>query len=553
MRHIFQFLFITFLASSVSAQEEQRDFDASVDLRAHPKLVVGVVVDQMRYDYLTRFWDRFGEDGFRRLVSEGFNFRNNHFNYIPTYTGPGHASVYTGSAPQTHGIISNNWFNKFETQEVYCVGDPSVEPVGTDSEAGEMSPHRLLTTTVADENRLHTQLKGKTIGVALKDRGSILPAGHTANAAYWFHGADEGKWITSSFYMEDLPSWVKDFNSSRKVESYMKPWETLEDLATYSESGPDINTYEGGFRGKENTGFPYDLPALQAQNNGYDILKTTPFGNSLTKDFAIAAIDGEDLGQDDYTDFLTVSFSSTDYIGHNFGVNSKEIQDAYLRLDQDIADLLKALDQKVGKGNYTLFLTADHGGVQVPAYLRSLKIPGGYFDYGQFREDLSSFLLDRYGSSELILDISNNQIFFNYSEIEKMRISREKLQEAIAHYVLQYEHVNKVFTRQQLEATTFTGGIAAAVDKGYHQKRSGDVILVLEPSWVSYSKTGSTHGSGQNYDTHAPLIFFGKGIAAGNSLERTEIVDIAPTISALLGIPFPNGSTGNPLFVAFED
>ena len=553
MKRFFQFILIVLFIHSAIAQETVKEgFNASVDLRAHPKLVVGVVVDQMRYDYLTRFWDRFGEDGFRRLVSEGFNFRNNHFNYIPTYTGPGHASVYTGSAPQTHGIISNSWFNKFETDEVYCVGDPSVEPIGTTSDAGEMSPHRLLTTTVADENRLHTQLRGKTIGIALKDRGAILPAGHTANAAYWFHGQDEGQWITSSFYAEELPLWVKEFNASGIVDSYLKPWTTFEDVKSYAESGSDINDYEGGFTGKNSTDFPYDLKRLAAKNSGYDIIKGTPFGNSLTKDFAIAAIDGEDLGQDEFTDFLTVSFSSTDYVGHNFGVNSKEIQDTYLRLDQDIAELLTALDEKVGEGNYTLFLTADHGGVQVPAYLKSLGVPAGYFDYDKFRENLSDFLIERYESGELILDISNNQIFFNYEEVERNGISREELQEAIAHHILQYEHVNKVFTRKQLESTTFTDGIAAAVDNGYHQKRSGDVILVLEPSWISYSGTGSTHGSGQNYDTHAPLIFFGKGIEQGNSLQRTEITDIAPTISALLGIPFPNGSTGNPLLVAFK-
>ena len=550
---LFSFLFLSvFFFQATSAQEKNSAFDVAEDLRAQPKIVVGIVVDQMRYDYITRFWDKFAEDGFKELVSEGFNLRNTHFNYIPTYTGPGHASVFTGTTPGTHGIISNNWYNKFENESVYCVGDPSVEPVGTASEAGEMSPHRLITTTVADENRLHTQMRAKTIGIGLKDRGAILPGGHTANAAYWFHGADEGKWITSSYYMTELPAWVQEFNRSQAAESYLKPWTTFSDIAMYEESGVDVNLYEGGFQGKKEASFPYDLEKLAAANGGFDILKATPYGNSLTTDFAIAALEGEDLGQDKFTDFLTISYSSTDYVGHNFGVNSKEIQDTYIRLDAELARLLEALNEQVGEGNYTIFLTSDHGGVHVPAYLESVKIPGGYFDYPKFNGDLKTFLNEKYGSQDLIKNISNSQIFFNYEEVQKNDISRAELQEEIAHFVLQYEQVNGVFTRQQLESTSFTEVIASAVDKGFHQKRSGDVVVLLEPSVISYSGTGSTHGSGNNYDTHAPLIFYGKGIRQGSSVERTEIVDIAPTISALLGIPFPNGSTGRPLEMVLE-
>ena len=553
MKYFFQVISFCLVLSSVSAQENSPSkFDPEKDLMATPKLVVGVVVDQMRYDYITRFWNRFGNDGFKKLVSEGFNLRNNHFNYIPTYTGPGHASVYTGSAPQTHGIIGNDWYNKFQNEMVYCVGDPSVQSVGTKDDAGEMSPHRLLTTTVADENRIHTQLRGKTIGVAIKDRGAVLPAGHTANAAYWFHGQNEGVWISSSFYLEDLPQWVKEFNAEGHAEKYLKPWTTLEDVNSYVESGTDINNFEGGYSGKKDTGFPYDLKKLSKENGGYDILKSTPYGNSLTLDFALAAVDGEQLGQDEFTDFLTLSFSSPDYIGHNFGVNSKEIQDNYLRLDRDLARLLKELDAKVGAGNYTLFLTSDHGGVHVPAYLESLKVPSGYFETSNFRKELNSFVSEKFGAEDLIENISNGQIFFNYDAVAKNGILREELQREIAHYLLQYDLINQVYTREQLEGTAFNEGMASLIDHGFHQKRSGDVTYLLNPSVISYSGTGSTHGSGQNYDTHAPLIFYGRGIKSGSSMERTEIVDIAPTISALLGIPFPNGSTGRPLEMVLE-
>src|SRR5210317_928150 len=313
-----------------------------------PKLVVGVIVDQMRYDYITRFWNDYSDDGFKRLISEGFNCENNHFNYIPTYTGPGHASVYTGTTPKYHGIIANNWYDKTLDEFVYCAGDVNYESLGTEADAGKMSPNRMQTTTFSDENRLFTQMRGKTIGISIKDRGAILPAGHTANAAYWFHGNKEGNFISSSFYMNELPKWVNEFNNKRYPDTYLNTWNTLYDISTYIESGSDLNVYEGGFKGKETATFPYDLKQLQTKNGNYNILKTTPFGNSLVTDFAIAALEGENLGLDNDTDILAISYSSTDYIGHNFGVNSKEIEDTYIRLDLELERLLNALDVQVG-------------------------------------------------------------------------------------------------------------------------------------------------------------------------------------------------------------
>ncbi len=339
MKKFLSLIVVTLLSFSCSAQNS-KGYDPietqTAKSNSKPKLVVGIVVDQMRYDYLTRFESKFGNGGFNRMISEGFNCKNNHFNYVPTYTGPGHTSIYTGTTPKYHGIISNNWYDKSTKETVYCAGDDTVASVGTDNKAGKMSPHRMQTTSFADENRLFTQGRGKTIGISLKDRGAILPAGHTANAAYWFHGRDEGSWISSSFYMNELPKWVSDFNTSEAAESYLKVWNTLYEISTYTESGTDENNFEGGFKGKDKATFPYDLAALSKDNRGFDILKATPYGNSLTTDFAIAAIKAEELGQDDITDVLTVSFSSTDYVGHNFGVNSKEVEDTYIRLDKDI-------------------------------------------------------------------------------------------------------------------------------------------------------------------------------------------------------------------------
>ncbi|MEM6515410.1 MAG: alkaline phosphatase PafA [Bacteroidota bacterium] len=519
----------------------------SISNSDRPKLVVGIVVDQMRYDYLTRFEHQFVDGGFMRMINEGFNCKNNHFNYVPTYTGPGHASVFTGTTPKYHGIISNNWYSKVEKQSVYCAGDENVNSVGTESRAGKMSPHRMITTTFPDENRLFTQQRGKTIGIAIKDRGAILPAGHSANAAYWFHGKNEGKWISSTFYMDELPKWVSDFNRSKQAESYFKIWDTFKNIDSYTASGSDNNDFEKGFIGKDEATFPYDLSKLRMINGSYDILKTTPYGNSLTTDFALAAIEGEDLGKDDITDVLTLSYSSTDYVGHNFGVNSKEVEDTYVRLDLELERLFNYLDKNVGTDEYTVFLTSDHGAVDVPAYLQSLRIPAGYLNNSDRKEKFHNFLRETYGTSDIIEDISNNQIFLNQEKLRALQLNPIDVQNAIAYEQLNYENVSKTFTAKTLNTTNFNSGIERLLQNGFNQKRSGDIIIVDDANFISYPKKGSTHGSGMNYDTHVPLLFFGKGIKQGFTYDKTVISDIAPTICVLLGISFPNSSSGQPL------
>ncbi|WP_242094872.1 alkaline phosphatase PafA [Aestuariivivens sediminicola] len=518
----------------------------------NPKLVVGIVVDQMRYDYLTRFYNKYGEGGFKRMMREGYNCKNNHFNYIPTKTGPGHASIYTGTTPKYHGIIGNDWYDKILKETVYCVGDTSIRSVGTNASSGQMSPHRLKTTTFADENRLFTQGKGKTIGISLKDRGAVLPAGHTANAAYWFHGGEEGIWISSTHYMDELPNWVKLFNAEHSVTKYLTEWNTFHDISTYTESGLDLNAYERGFNGKDSATFPYPLDKLKDANGGFDILKTTAYGNNLVTDFALAALTGEDLGQDAVTDILAVSYSSTDYVGHNFGVNSKEIEDTYIRLDKDLERLLKGLDDYVGKNNYTLFLTADHAAVNVPAYLQSVKIPAGYLNHAQTRRRFESFMEQTFNSAELIENISNDQIFLNRRLVHTMGLKLEEVQERIVNELINYPHVYQVYSATTMSTSEFTIGIEALLQKGFNQKRSGDILIVPDPAFISYPKTGSTHGSGFNYDTHVPLLFFGKGIMQGSTHIKTEITDIAPTMSALLGISFPNAAIGQPLDFVLE-
>lgn len=549
IKALFLPLLLVFAVVEIQAQSSQRRAISMEDntIAASPKLVVGIVVDQMRYDYLTRFWDHYGEGGFKRMVAEGYNCKNTHFSYAPTYTGPGHASVYTGTTPAIHGIISNSWYDKVSKKAVYCAGDDNVTSVGSEGAEGKMSPHRMHVTTITDQLRLHTQLRGKVISVALKDRGAVLPGGHTANAAYWFHGYNEGNWISSSYYMDKLPNWVLQHNASDAVEQYKKSWKPFENLAKYDESGPDNTAYESAFNGEPAPVFPHDLPAIWEANDGYEILKFTPYGNSITTDFALAAVAGEGLGKDEVPDFLAISYSSTDYAGHKFGVNSKEVQDIYVWLDRDLEKLFNSLDTSVGKGAYTVFLTSDHGAGHVPAYLADQRIPAGYTAPSSIRAQLNSFLQFRFGSTDILENISNNQIFLNHEIVRNLDIDLEEIQEAIAQEIITYPAVFQVYTAHQMMTNAYVDGQAKFLQNGYHQKRSGDVLFVYDPATIVYPRTGSTHGSALTYDTHVPLLFMGNGIKRGQTVKRTHVSDIAPTISSLLGIAFPSGATGTPI------
>lgn len=514
------------------------------DYAHNPKLVVGIVVDQMRYDYIAKYYDRYGDDGFKRIIKGGFECRNHHYNYMPTYTGPGHAAIFTGTTPANNGIIANNWYDKFEKKLVYCASDNRVTPLGTTSELEKMSPRRMLTMSFADANRLHTQFQGKTIGVSLKDRGSILPAGHTANRAYWFRGKDEGKWVSSDFYGPILPSWVREINKEEPGKKYLKPWNPLYPVNTYKASGADSNNYEHGFEGREIATLPYDLESLSEANGGYDIVKVSPHGNSLVTDFAISALSNENLGIDPNTDVLTISYSSTDYIGHNFGVNSVEIEDTYLRLDKELAKLFKALDKNVGVENYTLFLTADHGAVHVPSFLEDKRIPSGYVNSEGFTARMNNYLKSMFKVEGLIENFSNQQLFFDNTVLVANAIKAEDAQKELVFFLENQPEVQYVFTRAQLSSRAINDPMGILVQHGFHQRLSGDLAIIFKPSTITYPTKGSTHGSPQVYDTHVPLIFYGKGVQLGKTYNKTSVTDIAPTMCAIMGIANPNGATG---------
>lgn len=523
-----------------------------------PKIVVGIIVDQMRQEYLYRYYNKFGEGGFRKLMGEGFMLRNAHYNYFPTYTGPGHASVYTGTTPAIHGIISNEWYDKNLKKVVNCVGDEKQKPVGDKGNGnGDVSPHRLLSTTITDELKLASQKRSKVIGISFKDRGSVLSAGHMADAAYWFDQIT-GKFITSTYYMQRVPDWVETFNKRRLPDDYLsREWNTLYPIDQYTESGPDDTPYESKMIGKEKPVFPYNLKELRKKNGEYDLLSYTPFANDYLTEFTKASIAGEKLGDDDDTDFITLSYSTPDILGHAVGPNAVEIEDLYLRLDKNIEDLLKNLDESF-KGEYVVFLTADHAVSDVAQYLKDNRIPSGYFSTSNTKARLNDFLQSYFPGKQLIETIDDGVIFFDHEVFQQdpksAGVDLIIATELAVNFLLAQEGVANAFSESTIRQSQYgEAGMKGMVARGYHPKRSGDITIVLEPGWYSATRVqGTTHGSTYTYDTHVPAIFYGKGIPKGFSVAYHPITDIAPTLSILLNIKFPSGCTGQPVQEIFD-
>lgn len=511
-----------------------------------PKLVIGVVVDQMRYDYLHRYSKKYGERGFKRLMHEGFDCRNTQYNYVPTYTGPGHASIYTGTTPAIHGIAANEWFDRKTKKPLYCCADKSVKTVGAANDHGLMSPTHLEATTIGDEIELNSNNKAKVIGISLKDRSSILPAGHAADAAYWFDGKT-GNFITSTFYRQDLPQWLIDFNNKKRALHFLsKGWAVPADLKDYSESLPDENPYEKAPNKKNRPVLPYDFKKAIDEGD-FDIIKSTPYGNTLTKELALAAIEGEKMGADSICDMLCISFSSTDYVGHSFGPHSVEVEDTYIQLDRDLGDLLDSLDRKIGKGNYSLFLTADHGATENPAYLQSQKINAGYADPKAIAKKLKTELFKEYGDS-LVMTYLNQQVYLNDSIIAAKKIDKTMVERACARIAMGFEEVSDAVMGEQLKIETQPDVLfRAVIQRGFYSKRSGDVLVCYKPGYIEWERTGTTHGTAFSYDTHVPLLFYGNGFNQGSTYRTIFITDIASTICQLLNIPYTNGNIGNPV------
>ncbi|MDX1938517.1 MAG: alkaline phosphatase PafA [Flavihumibacter sp.] len=541
MRTLLAAILFLFSFLSVNLQAQQKT-NLNVGV-SRPKLVVGIMVDQMRWDYLYRFNERFAANGgFKRMLQDGFTCENTFIPYTPTVTACGHTCVYTGSVPSIHGITGNSWWDSEQQRAVYCSEDKNVNTVGSNSTAGKMSPRNMLTTTICDELRLATNFKSKVIGVAFKDRGSILPAGHSANAAYWYD-TKNGNWITSTYYMDALPAWVNQFNNKKLADAYYaKGWNTLYPINTYTQSTADVKAYEGKPFGTDQTGFPYDFSKSVGTN--YGTIYTTPYGSSFTLEIAKAAIDGEALGQDAVTDFLAVSFSAPDAIGHVFGPNSIETEDTYLRLDKDLGALLDYLDLKVGKNQYTVFLTADHGVAHIPGFLKENKIPGGLMTDDVFLKELNSQIKEQYGVEKAIASLYNYQVHLNHVMIDSLKADEEAITRHIIKYLKKQDCVAQVIEIDELMEAPLNNQLKQMLANGYFPKRSGDIQIILKPGYIDGGTTGTTHGLWNPYDSHIPLLWYGYGIKKGKLHRETYMTDIAPTMAALLKIQMPNGSVG---------
>lgn len=509
---------------------------------ASPKLVVGLVIDQMRWDYLYRYQSRYQPNGFKRLLNEGFSCQNTMIPYTPTYTAPGHACVYTGSVPAVNGIVGNNWYNSLTKKVEYCTDDSTVTTIGNEGNNGKMSPANMWTTTITDELRLSNQFKSRVYGIALKDRGAILPAGHSANGAFWYDDKG-GKWISSSYYMKELPIWLRAYNYKDPVTQIMSSdWNTLLPIGQYDLSTEDDKPYESNIKGEKSVTFPHALST--SGENRYVAFRTTPFANTYTFNMAKLLVENEKLGSQGVTDFLTVSISSTDYIGHSFGPNSIEIEDTYLRLDRDIAAFLEYLDTKIGKGNYLVFLTADHGVAHIPAFLAEHHLPGGTFNDDELANRINNKIKEQFGIEKVILSVQNYQLYLNHRAIQQQGKLENPVKDSIIQLLKSEPFIVNAFATEAISQTSLPAPQKERFINGYHPKRSGDIQFTFQPAYFDGGKKGTTHGLWNPYDAHIPLLFYGWKIPKGALYRETYMTDIAPTLAALLHIQMPNGCVG---------
>ena len=510
-----------------------------------PKLVVGITISGMRYDYLSVYWDKFGDKGFRRMASTGGNCKNARYNYMITEPSVGYATIATGAKPNVHGIVADWWYERLTNLVVYSLDDPDQTSVGGSYGVGPISPRSLNSRTLSDQLRVISRFKSKSIGVSMDPQAAVLMAGHTANAAYWIDPAS-GNWVTSSYYMDSLPQWVDEFNEKKYQDIYLEnTWTPLLPLTEYSESMLDNNPYETGFNGQIT--FPYELPRLSAREKGktdYSVLMSTPWGNTYTKDMAIAAIVNEELGKRGVSDWIHIGFNATKYLAENYSTWSLEMQDTYLRLDQEIAHLLEFLDGYLGLENVLIYLTADNALADDPRYLEENRIPAGFFNYRTTISLLRSYLNALYGQGDWVTFYYAQQVYLNRQLIEDSRISLEEVQDKVARFMVQIHGVSNALQAYVLERNNFTDGVYERIQNSYFQKRSGDVIIYLTPGWVEYSSVGRNGFADFKYGAHVPLIFYGWKVNRVTIPYEVSPADIAATVAYYLEISMPENASG---------
>lgn len=500
------------------------------EVKGRPKLVIGIVIDQMRYDFLEEFWYDYSERGFKRLIQEGINFTQTYYSYKPTYTGPGHATIFTGKTPKEHGIVGNNWFDRSSQKVVYCA---------TNEVEGDMihSPARLKSSTLSDFIKKQQNNQSKSIGISLKDRGAILSAGHLANAAYWFDG-EKGQFRSSEFYKGQNKTMLNSFNDPKNIDLYLSGhWKLSMETTDYEESEDDHLSYKIPFVEGEMEHFPYNLKELK-KHKGFEALKGIPQGNDMLADFAKLIIQEENLGKGEFTDFLSVSFSATDYIGHQFGAQSIEVHDTYIRLDKTIGEFIDYLDKQIGRERYILFLSSDHGASMPRSYLMDKGIANGYIDQVFYKEKIDSICDAHLGNNHWIDKVMNLNVYFNKKWLTVKPEIQEKTLEEIIGWLKHQKGIKTVLNANKI--TTGTDSLNSMAIAGAYLSRSGELILVEEKNWTSYGDRGSTHGSPYVYDTHVPFILFGNGIKKQSVNVPLRVADIAPIVGESVSIKMDN-------------
>src|SRR5215203_2519913 len=552
----------------------QRRTQPSVQKR--PRLVLLIAVDQFRYDYLERFGDLFGPNGLRRLLRDGASWTQSNYDHTPTYTAPGHGTIMTGAYPAETGIIGNEWLDRASGTRITSVSDDSRKSLGGGPNEIASSPWRLMASTIGDELRLATNDRSRVIGVSVKDRSAILPAGRHANAAYWFSTVS-GNMVSSSYYFEQLPAWVTAFNDAKPADKYFgAKWERLLPEDEYvKRTGPDNPAWEVVAASTGDTsGFPHTITgnAKAPSQPFYWALDSSPFTNDMLVSFAQQAILNERLGQDDDTDVLTVSFSANDYVGHRFGPYSQEVMDVTLRTDRQIATLLDFVDSRVGLANTLVAFTADHGVSPIPEQAAALGLGGARLKTADLFAVIGKAISARYNphgktpdpSADYLLKYSeggtmrewfiNSNLYFNYDALSRDGVDVEEFSQVVVRAALNVPGIARCFTRVQLlrGATSITDPIERRVLHGFSPSRSGDIVFVPEPFKYLGDLITATHGSAYSYDTHVPTIIMGAGVNAGRYTEAATPADIAPTLSALLRVTPPSNATGRVLIEALR-
>jgi len=521
---------------------------------AKPKLVLLIVVDQFRYDYLERFGDLYGAGGFRRLMNQGALFTNANYDYVPTFTACGHAAISSGSVPALNGIVGNSWFDRESGKVRVMVADDSAHLItgsGVSARGGAASPRTLIGTTIGDQMRLANNFQSKVVTASLKDRSAVLPGGQRPTGAFWFNEAS-GEFVSSDYYFKELPAWVKKFDAGERPDKYFgMKWERVLPAAAYTRAQAENLPLQ---RSSVGSRFPYVVTGGEDKPGPkfYSSFTYTPFASEYLAAFGKAAVEAESLGADEYPDLLSISFSSPDLTGHYYGPDSQEIVDTFIRLDRVIADLLSYIDKRVGLANTIVAMTGDHGVAPIPEYLRSKGFDAARIPGRDISDAANKALGARFGEGKWVINFINDQLYLDQKLIAEKKVDPAEAERVAGEAALAAEGVVNYFTRTQIVGGRMPGGpIARRVTNGFNRERSGDVWLIAKPlSFFAEGELPTTHGSAYNYDTHVPVLIAGAGVRPGRYNGDCSPSDIAPTLAAMLGIEPPSNRTGRVLVEA---